>query len=281
VAASSILFLVFASFVSTLEAGRLPTIEDVADTALFGRFLDHLTAVIRAVKYIQCPGSEEILDTWQHLSQASKWLHWKEVLAVVKQQREVYEAAATSLCRAREGLRYAVLLLYTCLPPGRSLEYRMLQFRLCSRRELYPTVPTPPDPGLLQNRPIGRSSENSPGGASELLPRASAQVPEEAPSTSAGTGASQSQDTHGRSFADDHNSCRWSQLISSTFQRRSGVNLGPNMIRSVFVTYLLGTESLDGTHGLSRRMLEQFASAMRHSTDHVRQNLKRQADECR
>jgi hypothetical protein len=59
-----------------------------------GNLIAYLTAVIRAVKYIQCPGSEEILDTWQHLSQASKWLHWKEVLAVVKQQREVSLLAA-------------------------------------------------------------------------------------------------------------------------------------------------------------------------------------------
>ena len=76
----------------------------------------------------------------------------------------------------------------------------------------------------------------------------------------------QLQDTHGRSFVEDTNSARWSQLISSTFLRRSNVTVSVNTLRSSFVTHLLSEERLDG---LDERMKEQFADAMRHSTTHV------------
>ena len=71
------------------------------------------------------------------------------------------------------------------------------------------------------------------------------------------------QDTQGRHFRDDHNSARWSQMVTSTFQRRSGVNIGQNTLRAAFLTYLQGTDCTDDTHGLSPRMLPEFAAAMR------------------
>ena len=55
------------------------------------------------------------------------------------------------------------------------------------------------------------------------------------------------QDTQGRHFRDDHNSARWSQMVTFTFQRWSGVNIGPNTLRAAFVTYLLGTDGTDDT----------------------------------
>ena len=118
----------------------------------------YITATIRVIKFFGTDVPEDLLttyrtwsshydrkrsaarrgmQTWQNLSQQSKWLHWKEVISVVREQREEYEAARTSIA---EDFRYAVLLFYTCLPPGRSKEYRCIQFRL------HPTVPTPTEP---------------------------------------------------------------------------------------------------------------------------------------
>ena len=89
--------------------------------------------------------SEAALKTWETLSQKKRWLHWEEVIEVVKEQRDVYEGAPTALSQAKEGVRLAVLLLYCCLPPGRSQEYRTLKFLHCRAEDLRPTVPTPPD----------------------------------------------------------------------------------------------------------------------------------------
>ena len=83
--------------------------------------------------------------SWESLSSKGKWLSWSQVEEVVRQQRTAYEDATTSLDRAREGVRYAVLLFYSVLPPGRSLEYRTLTYKYVPRRHLYPSVPTPSD----------------------------------------------------------------------------------------------------------------------------------------
>ena len=133
-----------------------------------GNSITYLTAALRAVAYNgSAPAGvaetyrkwsahlshkrdvdRKARQSWEELSSQSKWLHWKEVVEVVKEQRDEYERACSALARAREGLRYAVLLLYTCLPPGRSLEYRTLTFQRCECRELIPCVPTPADPTL-------------------------------------------------------------------------------------------------------------------------------------
>jgi hypothetical protein len=49
-------------------------------------------------------------------------------LLAVKQQKEIYESSGDcELTRAREGQKYTVLLLYSCIPPARSKEYRELK----------------------------------------------------------------------------------------------------------------------------------------------------------
>jgi hypothetical protein len=68
--------------------------------------------------------------TWQDLAAKSKWLHWEEVIEVVKAQREAYETATSPQERARESQRYAQLLLYTTIPPGRAEEYRTLELNM-------------------------------------------------------------------------------------------------------------------------------------------------------
>ena len=84
--------------------------------------------------------------TWEELSKRNQWLHWEEVLVVLRKQREEFETADRPLATAREALKYAVLLFYCCLPPGRAQEYRTLRYKLCSDEELHPTVSTPSDP---------------------------------------------------------------------------------------------------------------------------------------
>ena len=63
---------------------------------------------------------------------------------MVTEQRERFEGAKGALAQAKESMRYAVLLFYTCLPPGRALEYRTLRYTTCTREDLRVDVPTPP-----------------------------------------------------------------------------------------------------------------------------------------
>ena len=57
---------------------------------------------------------------------------------------------------------------------------------------------------------------------------------------------------------------RWNVFVTATFERRSGMHIGPSTLRSSFVTFLLGD---DGSLGekIDGNMREQFAHAMRHS----------------
>lgn len=64
--------------------------------------------------------------TWQELSWQNKWLHWEEILKVVKDQRSEYESQVRPLSRAVESQKYLVLMFYTMVPPGRAKEYRTL-----------------------------------------------------------------------------------------------------------------------------------------------------------
>ena len=68
--------------------------------------------------------------TWQQLSAANKWLHWEEVLEVVKVQHETMESQVKPALRAPESQKYTVLLLYCAVPPGRAQEYRTLKVQL-------------------------------------------------------------------------------------------------------------------------------------------------------
>ena len=67
--------------------------------------------------------------TWQDLSVKKKWLHWEEVIEVVKVQRDAYLSKVAPKERAQESHDYALLLLYTAIPPARAQEYRTLQLQ--------------------------------------------------------------------------------------------------------------------------------------------------------
>ena len=67
--------------------------------------------------------------SWQQLSWENKWLDWEEILKVVKDQQELYESQVRPLDRAVESQKYATLLLYTTVPPGRAKEYRTLRIQ--------------------------------------------------------------------------------------------------------------------------------------------------------
>ena len=71
-------------------------------------------------------------QSWQQLSRANKWLHWEQVLEVMKAQREVYESQIKPELRAFESQRYAALLLYCAVPPARGEVYRTLKIRINS-----------------------------------------------------------------------------------------------------------------------------------------------------
>lgn len=68
-------------------------------------------------------------NSWQRLSQNKKWLHWEEVLEVLKLQRAVYEVQHTPVAKASESQKYLALLLYCVVPPARAEEYRTLKIR--------------------------------------------------------------------------------------------------------------------------------------------------------
>jgi len=100
----------------------------------FSRVLRFLKSDTSKVKAVQgwCRSYQKAYEnkdrSWQRLSAQKKWLAWADVLQVVKQQKESYESSGgCELTRARESQKYTVLLLYTCIPPARSKEYRELK----------------------------------------------------------------------------------------------------------------------------------------------------------
>ena len=78
------------------------------------------------------------------LASRGKWLAWDQVLAAVKAQKEAYECADGNRTRAKEGMKYGVMLLYTSLPPARSQEYWTMQWQLRSEGDLYSVEPEVP-----------------------------------------------------------------------------------------------------------------------------------------
>ena len=130
-----------------------------------GNLVSYITAVMRVVKFSAVATGKDVSptyrgwargyereraaeasdNTWEALSEKKRWLHWEEVMEVLRQQKAAYEQAATALGRAKEAVRLAVLLIYCCLPPGRALEYRLLTYEWCDQDHLKVTVPTPPD----------------------------------------------------------------------------------------------------------------------------------------
>ena len=68
--------------------------------------------------------------TWQQLSAANKWLHWEEVLEVVKVQNQAMESEVKPTLRAPQSQKYTILLMYCAVPPGRAQEYRTLKLQV-------------------------------------------------------------------------------------------------------------------------------------------------------
>lgn len=68
------------------------------------------------------------------------------------------------------------------------------------------------------------------------------------------------QDKVGHPFG----SSRWTRHIQHIFEKHSGSSIGPNHLRSSFVTYLL-----DGQVSVSDSLAQDVAAAMRHSVRYV------------
>lgn len=98
--------------------------------------------------------------TWQDLSAKKKWLHWEEVIEVVKTQRDAYLSTIAPKERAQESHDYALLLLYTAIPPARAQEYRTLQLSRFDTRD------APRNKSKLMN--ILHISENGSAGIMEI-----------------------------------------------------------------------------------------------------------------
>ena len=63
---------------------------------------------------------------------------------------------------------------------------------------------------------------------------------------------------------DPFTASRWTLHIQHIFEKHSGNRIGPNLLRSAFVTYLL-----DGQVSVSDSLARDIASAMRHSVKYV------------
>ena len=125
---------------SLQESGSKP-----GTIAAYGQGLLHGIKYIEAVKCIRTEHAQKCVrqviqqfqrkaenareKSWQDLSARKKWLHWEEIIVVLKAQRDTYLAEIAPKPRAQESQDYAQLLLYTAIPPGRAQEYRTLQLR--------------------------------------------------------------------------------------------------------------------------------------------------------
>ena len=63
---------------------------------------------------------------------------------------------------------------------------------------------------------------------------------------------------------DPFGASRWTRHIQHIFEKHSGSSIGPNHLRSSFVTYLL-----DGQVSVSDSLAQDVAAAMRHSVRYV------------
>ena len=113
--------------------------------AVQGTETDEAQAYLRALTNRFQKEAAATTKSWQELSWENKWLHWEEVLKVVKAQRDVYEEQLRPMDRASESEKYTVLLLYTAVPPGRAKEYRTLKLQ----RHSGPFKPTSQGPANI------------------------------------------------------------------------------------------------------------------------------------
>jgi integrase len=299
--------LVFLNYVHSVT-GRTPHLNDASDVKLFGDFLTHMkeerksapgnlvtyiTAVMRVVKFSAVATGKDVSptyrgwaqgyereraaeasdNTWEALSEKKRWLHWEEVMEVLRQQKAAYEQAATALGRAKEAVRLAVLLIYCCLPPGRALEYRLLTYERCDQDHLKVTVPTPPDKhsnvlflsqhGERGGLYLGAHKTRKNMGAQKIsmneldyvLRHFDVYIEEHRPRLLALQSADPPThnylfvDTNGRSFKDNRTSSHWNNFVKRCFKLHTGVGIGPTTLRSSFVTHLLNPRSAQDDEG--------------------------------
>ena len=237
--------------------------------------------------------------TWQDFSQKRKWLHWEEVIEVVKQQRDAYNSKIAPNERAQESHDYAVLLLYTAIPPARAQEYRTLQ--LCKRDHCNVQHSTSSNPmniihisedGSTGKLEISQYKNSAYCGrqtidisyADYLLEHLVDYIEKDRPVLLQGKPDHHFlfmvrqkvvsfccvytphaclyfvQDKVGHPFS----ASRWTLHIQHIFAKHSGSSIGPSHLRSSFVTYLL-----DGEVSADDSLARDVASAMRHSVRYV------------
>lgn len=249
--------------------------------------------------------------TWQDLSASNKWLHWEEIIEVLKTQRDVYLSEIAPKARAQESQDYAQLLLYTAIPPARAQEYRTLQLRMlhtCDKPHSRSSTPV----NILHISEDGSTGyleianyKNAAYSGRQIIDisnidyllshlvdyvnkdrtllllgkkdhhflfmvryKAALEVHSWAPYCCITETCIfllsffffGIQDKVGDPFT----ASRWTLHIQHIFEKHSGNRIGPNLLRSAFVTYLL-----DGQVSVSDSLARDIASAMRHSVKYV------------
>ena len=260
------------------------------------------TYVRRVIRQFQQKAENGREKTWQDLSARKKWLHWEEVIAVLNAQRDAYLSEITPKLRAQESQDYAQLLLYTAIPPGRAQEYRTLQLRRLDTCEKPHSRSSSPenilhisDDGTTGYMEIGDYKSAAHNGRQildisnidYLLSHLVDYVNKDRPELLQGKNDhhflfmvrhhmylsvmeqgiiylqciyTYTQDKVG----DPYTASRWTLHIQHIFEKHSGNRVGPNQLRSAFVTYLL-----DGQVSVSDSLARDIASAMRHSVKYV------------
>ena len=83
-------------------------------------------------------------QTWEELSRKSKWLHWQEIIDVLRMQRESYEVppdVVSPKYKSAYGIRY----FYSTHLCHQGMLLNSLIFEWCEHSHLFPTLPTPSD----------------------------------------------------------------------------------------------------------------------------------------
>ncbi|KAL5467735.1 hypothetical protein EMCRGX_G032000 [Ephydatia muelleri] len=213
--------------------------------------------------------------SWNTLAANGRWLSWKTILETVKCQREAFEAADGSVAIAWEAVKLSVLLMYTSLPPGRSLEYFTMQFQY-DAGDLHAIEPAKKESNWLffatdlrsallyigahkTSRSIGvqkiqLSAEDE---TCTLLEHLVEYVSKHRPILI-------TNKTHqflfvNRSGDPFANSNAWTSLLNGIFHHYTGASISTNVLRSAYVTHVMSGEQSAAIN------MSNLATSMRHS----------------
>eukprot|EP00731_Ephydatia_muelleri_P033649 Em0034g31a len=218
------------------------------------------------------------LTTYQKAANRQRdWLIWKEILDVLKLQRELYESAGSTFAKAWESQKFTVLLMYCAIPPARGREYRELRFTFTEEDlQLWEPDSTQSNWLLLSGnhsrgllyvgahktyRHIGvqRIELSADGSTNVLLEQLVAFVCRDRPALLQGRTPQDflflNHEGHPYATSDS-----WTKYIQSIFLQHKDVSISTNTIRASYVTHLLS-----GDDGVPEHVLVQAARAMRHS----------------